>query len=38
VRRAGDESGFTLVEVLVASLISLAILGVTLTAFTGLVR
>jgi type II secretory pathway pseudopilin PulG len=38
VRRAADESGFTLVEVLVASLISLAILGVTLTAFTGLVR
>jgi prepilin-type N-terminal cleavage/methylation domain-containing protein len=38
VTRPGDESGFTLVEVLVASLISLIILGVTLTAFTGLVR
>jgi prepilin-type N-terminal cleavage/methylation domain-containing protein len=36
--RPRDESGFTLVEVLVASLISLVILGVTLTAFTGLVR
>jgi prepilin-type N-terminal cleavage/methylation domain-containing protein len=36
--RPRDESGFTLVEVLVASLISLIILGVTLTAFTGLVR
>lgn len=33
-----DESGFTLVEVLVASLISLLILGVTLTVFTSLVR
>jgi prepilin-type N-terminal cleavage/methylation domain-containing protein len=36
--RPRDESGFTLVEVLVASMISLVILGVTLTAFTGLVR
>jgi prepilin-type N-terminal cleavage/methylation domain-containing protein len=38
VTRASDESGFTLVEVLIASVLSLIILGVTLTAFTGLVR
>jgi type II secretory pathway pseudopilin PulG len=36
--RVRDESGITLVEVLVASVISLVILGATLTAFTGLVR
>jgi type II secretory pathway pseudopilin PulG len=33
-----DQSGFTLVEVLVASILSLFILGVTLTAFTALVK
>lgn len=36
--RLRTESGFTLVEVLVASILSLVILGATLTAFTGLVR
>jgi type II secretory pathway pseudopilin PulG len=38
VRPARDQAGFTLVEVLVASLLSLFILGVTLTVFTGLVQ
>jgi type II secretory pathway pseudopilin PulG len=38
MRRLRDESGVTLVEVLVASIISLVILGATLTAFGGLVR
>jgi type II secretory pathway pseudopilin PulG len=38
VRPARDQAGFTLVEVLVASLLSLFILGVTLTVFTALVQ
>jgi prepilin-type N-terminal cleavage/methylation domain-containing protein len=33
-----DQSGFTLIEVLVASILSLFILGVTLTVFTALVQ
>jgi Tfp pilus assembly protein PilV len=36
--RLRDESGLTLIEVLVASVVSLVILGATLTAFTALVR
>ena len=36
--RVRNESGFTLVEVLMASVLSLVILGATLTAFSGLVR
>jgi len=38
VRPARDQGGFTLVEVLLASMLSLVILGVTLTTFTGLVQ
>jgi type II secretory pathway pseudopilin PulG len=38
VRPARDESGFTLVEVLVATMLSLFILGVTLTVFSALVQ
>jgi type II secretory pathway pseudopilin PulG len=38
VTPARDQAGFTLVEVLLASLLSLVILGVTLTAFTALVQ
>ena len=38
VTRLRDEAGSHAVEVLVASVISLVILGATLTAFTGLVR
>jgi type II secretory pathway pseudopilin PulG len=38
MRRASDQSGFTLPEVLLASLLSLFILGATLTVFTALVN